>query len=365
VTAEGKTRRQVVVLGSGVAGLSIAWQLARRGGRPLVIAGQRPAASLAAAGLLAPMAEVSTNPGLGRFAAESLRQYPEVLAELGDDAAARVGFARTGILRLAYGDAAAAALRDEVGAYEAAGIPSRWLDARGCGGEVPGLGLEGLSGGLLTFDEAQVQPRWLLDELRGAAAAAGAEFLDADALDVAETGGVVRIATTQVDVECEHCVVAAGSWVNTLRGVEHLVRPVKGQLLVFPDAVPPARILYLGNRYLLGKPDGSVILGATVEDAGFSLEPDAGAESLRELLPKLWPALVGADAEVRVGLRPAAPDGLPVMGPLPGSPRIYCFTAHHRNGFLLAPPAARIAAVEVLEGRLHEELSRFRPGRFP
>ncbi len=101
-----------------------------------------------------------------------------------------------------------------------------------------------------------------------------------------------------------------------------------------------------------------------MEEVGFSLEPDAAAEQLRDVLPHLWPALVAAPAEPRAGLRPASPDGLPLCGPVPGVTAAYAFTAHFRNGFLLCPHGARMAAKEILEGKPQDLLGPLRPGRF-
>ena len=355
--------RDVIVAGAGIAGLSIAWELQRRGQSVLVLRSARPAASQIAAGMLAPMAEIALNPPLGRLATESLRYYPNFLEALAEDTELPIGFIRSGVLRVAYSAGEAEALREATGQYEAAGMPSRWLSAAAVEREAPGLGTRELAGGLLSYDEAQVQPRWLLAALEAAIAARGGELADAEVLAVEDGGATVR--TEGGVIEAGRLVLAMGSWSGTLPGLDYPVRPVKGQLLAFgPGAPGPAVIVYRDHNYLLTKADGSVILGGTMEpDAGFSLVTDERAEELRLLLPELWPALVGAPAEARVGLRPAAPDGLPVIGGLPHLPRAYVFTAQFRNGFLLAPYSARLAADEILEAREAELLRPMRPAR--
>jgi glycine oxidase len=356
-------KRDVVVLGGGVAGLSIAWQLARRGRRPLVVSSSRPPTSLAAAGMLAPMPEANSARGLAAIAVDSLRQYPRLVADLGRDSERDVGFRRIGLVRLAYDDEAAAALREEVGAYEAAGMPSRWLEARACAREVEGVGTDGLVGGLLSFEEGDVHPGWFLAALAGAVTRLGGEHAREEVLGLRAVAGGVEVELAGGSVSAMQCVVALGSWTALLPGYEELVAPVKGQLLAFPDAQGPSRILYLGQNYVLGKPDGTVLVGGTVEHAGFSLDADANGENLRAVLARIWPRLVGAPAVARVGLRPMARDGLPVTGPLHDGGAVYVFTAHYRNGFLLAPRAAELMAAEMDGERAAAILAPFRPGR--
>jgi glycine oxidase len=100
-----------------------------------------------------------------------------------------------------------------------------------------------------------------------------------------------------------------------------------------------------------------------MEEAGFSTTTDQNADELRGVLPRLWPGLIDAPASPRAGLRPASPDGLPIIGWLPDR-GIYVFTAHLRNGFLLAPLTAWLAANEITGGAEEELLRGLRPGRF-
>ena len=358
---------EVVVLGGGIAGWTAAWQLLRGGLAVRLVAGREPMASAVAAGMLAPMPEAAINPSLARLGSESLRAYPEFLESLAEDTPMRTGFERSGVLRVTYSAPEAEALREQVGTYEAAGMPSRWLDPAGCAREVPGLSEAGLAGGLLSYEEAQVQPDWLLAALRDAFRRRGGAVVEAEVLEITPNRGGVTVniagGTGEERLSADVAVLALGSWSGTLAGVSVPVRPVKGQLLVFPSGAGPARIVYWGHNYLLTKPDGSVILGATMEEAGFSTVVDHHAEELRPVLSRLWPVLAGAPATARAGLRPASPDGLPICGWLPGT-GVYAFTAHFRNGFLLAPLAARLAASEITRGAEEDLLRTLRPARF-
>jgi glycine oxidase len=354
---------RVVVIGGGIAGLTMAWELGRRGAAVTLLRSDRPRTSMVAAGMLAPMPEALGARGLLLLATEALRHYPAFLEALGEDSARDPGFVRSGVLRLAVSADGVAALREEVGSYEAAGMPSQWLGPRSAREMAPGLP-QTIAGALFSFDEAQVQPEWLLDALEEAAFRRGVELAAGDVTGLTSRpgGAVVSLRDGRV-LEADRVVVAAGSWTSELAPAVP-VRPVKGQLLVFRDAGGPRPIVYSDHHYLLTKPDGAVLLGGTMEEAGFSLEPDSAGQALREVLPSLWPALVTAVSETRVGLRPATPDGLPVAGAVPGMPAVYAFTGHFRNGFLLAPHGAHMAAQEILEGRAQDLLAALRPGRF-
>jgi glycine/D-amino acid oxidase-like deaminating enzyme len=316
--------------------------------------------------MLAPMPEGDINPGLGRLATEALRSYPRFLEELAEDTELPAGFVRSGLLRVAYNEEEALRIRDRVGAYEAAGMPSRWLDTRAALAQAPGLGEAGLQGGLLSYEEAQVQPDWILGALRDAVVRRGGFFIEAEVLGIqpGADGAVIQLRASGAveELSIAAVVVALGSWSGALPGAAVPIRPVKGQLLIFAGQPGPAPMVYWGHNYLLTKPDASVVLGATMEDAGFSTTVDEKAEALRSLLDRLWPALAAVPATGRAGLRPAAADGLPVIGWI--RPRnVYAFTAHFRNGFLLAPMTASLAADEIVDGVEEDFLRRLRPGR--
>jgi glycine oxidase len=328
------------------------------------------------------MAELSHNPGLGSLAVEALRAYPEFVEGLEADSGMEVGFRRTGVLRVAFDEAEAVALREEVGRYEAAGLPSQWLGPESCRREEPGLGE--VAGGLLSFDEAQVHAGLLLRALESAlgrhTAIDDVEVVGIE--DLGHEGGAVsyrreRAARSglsrflrpaqkaSVDRRAASAVIIAlGSWSGQLNAAHLPVRPVKGQLLSFGRVPGPRRILLAGHNYLLTKADGEVLLGGTMEEAGFSLDGTGEAQDLRRLLPRLYPQLVRQPATVRVGLRPATPDGLPVVGWVDGKRPIYAFSGHFRNGFLLAPLTARLAAAEIMEANVSPFLQPLRPDRF-
>ncbi len=169
-------------------------------------------------------------------------------------------------------------------------------------------------------------------------------------------GGVVGVSTAEGDLLADRVVVAAGAWSGELLasvGLVLPVEPVKGQMILFKCAADflPAMVLAKG-RYAIPRRDGHILVGSTLEHAGFDKTPTHEAlESLEasafELLPQL------ADAE-RVGhwagLRPGSPEGIPFIGPVPGAEGLWLNCGHYRNGLVLAPASCRLLA-DLMLGR--------------
>jgi glycine/D-amino acid oxidase-like deaminating enzyme len=212
----------------------------------------------------------------------------------------------------------------------------------------------------------------LIRALVNRARAAGAVFESpAEGVGVEQHDSTVDIRIGSRRETADFVVIAAGSWSGRVR-VKNLpalpVRPVRGQLLQLEWTSPnrPSRIIWGPDAYLVPWSTGSLLVGATVEDAGF--DEHATAEGVRaltsaaiELLPDAARARFDA---VRVGLRPALPDGLPAIGPFRRAPRVVAATGHFRNGVLLAPLTGEIVARYVLEGVTDEAQEITSPDRF-
>jgi glycine/D-amino acid oxidase-like deaminating enzyme len=160
--------------------------------------------------------------------------------------------------------------------------------------------------------------------------------------------------------DADAVVVATGAWAGDP------VRPIRGQLVHLRFDAPPVDRVIWGNRcYAVPWRDGSLLVGATVEDVGFdeSSTPDA-VRNLSVAAAELIPAARGARiASVRVGLRPETPDGLPLVGRSSTMPSVFFATGHYRTGVLLAPLTARLVADLVLHGREDPLLALLSPGR--
>jgi glycine/D-amino acid oxidase-like deaminating enzyme len=166
-------------------------------------------------------------------------------------------------------------------------------------------------------------------------------------------------------------VLAAGSWsaevaIDDVR-TPVPVRPVRGQLLALGwIGTPLRRVTWSSRCYLVPWDDGTLLVGATVEDAGFDERATvAGVRDLLEaasdLIPHAWSAGFRC---ARVGLRPATADGLPVIGSSSVHPNLMYATGHYRNGVLLAPLTAQLVADAMLDNRVDPLLAGVSPSRF-
>jgi glycine oxidase len=187
---------------------------------------------------------------------------------------------------------------------------------------------------------------------------------------VRRDGRVTAVRTPEGEIACDHLVLAAGPWTRPLArklGVEVPTRPMRGQMLAFGRMVTPIHQPVWGRRgYVLPRANGLVFAGATVEDVGFRIRTTRrGLAQVRRAAVEIVPQLRHASEHFSwAGLRPGSPDGLPIMGPLPGYENVTVATGHFRNGILLAPITAELLAPAILDGRPSEALAPFDPARF-
>jgi glycine oxidase len=350
-----------VIVGGGVIGLACAWRAAQRGARVAVVERAEPGggATRVAAGMLAPVGELSFGePELLELTLAAARLYPDFVAELEAATGMTTGYERLGALHLALDRDEAAQLRRVHDLQRSLELEAEWLPPRRCRDLEPGL-TPSFHGGVFAPSEAAVDPRALTQALLAALAEAGAEVrIGTEVVDGVFEGERlcgVRAGSGE-ELRAEAVVLANGAWAGRTEWLpEHArprVRPVKGQVLELrarqlPGAAAAesvARHILASERvYLVPRPDGRLIVGATVEEMGFDTAVTAGGvhELLREayrLLPDVAEMeLVGATA----GLRPGTPNNLPLVGPgaIDG---LVLATGHFRNGILLAPLAAEI-----------------------
>jgi glycine oxidase len=184
-------------------------------------------------------------------------------------------------------------------------------------------------------------------------------------------GAVVGVRTSQGELEADTVVIAAGAWSGDIdglpSGVIPPVRPVKGQIvrLRAHDDFALAHVVRTPRVYLLPKPDGTVVVGATQEEMGFDVRPSAGG--VKDLLENAW-EVVPATYElvfegIDVGLRPAARDHLPIIGATRVTGLVVA-TGHFRNGILLAPATADAIVEGIAHGTFGDDVAAFSPQRF-
>jgi glycine oxidase len=358
----------VVVAGGGVVGTAIAWRAATAGFSVVVVdPGAGDAASLVAAGMLAPVSESMFGEGaLLRLNLLALRRFPGFAAELEQASRRSVGLRQEGTLAVAYDPGDLAALARMTAFRRSAGLDAEDLDGRACRRLEPFLASE-VRGGVRCAGDWSVDNRRYVAALRGAMRAAGVRVVRGRVSEVRAAGG--RVSGVQLaggetgTVGGDAVVVAAGCWSGAIKGLpEGLrdgVRPVKGQLLRLrmPAGMPPVlsrtvRATVRGAEvYLVPRTGGEVIVGATSEERGYDREVTAGAvhDLLRDAM-SVVPVVSELNlAETCAGLRPGTPDNGPVLGAA-GPAGLLVATGHYRNGILLSAATAD-AAIACLAGQ--------------
>ncbi len=352
------TASDVAILGGGIIGLSLAWELAQRGAQVTLFERDAPghAASWAAGGMLAPYTEELTDPALRAFAIAALAKYPTFVEALQQASGIDVHWRLHGILEVAYDAVHAQRLKQRAEFLAAENVPSRLLhNDRDIAAYDPALARHAHVA-LLTEAEGQVDNRRLGRALTEAVERAGVTIrrhLSVESL-VCNARRVQGVQTSLGFFAAATVINTLGSWAPTLGGVpEHLVAPVtpiKGQMLAV--AMPHRylqRVVWAAGVYLIPREDGRLLVGATVEQQGFDQRITAGG--IHHLLHGLLQALPGASDfalnETWSGLRPQTPDGRPLLGRTELEGYVLA-TGHYRNGILLAPLTASVVADDLL-----------------
>ncbi|MDQ3983091.1 MAG: glycine oxidase ThiO, partial [Actinomycetota bacterium] len=359
----------VVVVGGGAVGLGVAWRCALAGASVRVFdsSGGR-GATWTAAGLLAPVTEVhyGEEPLLD-LNLESSRRYPSFVAELEDATGLATGYRQCGTLMVAR-DADENRALDELFRFQSdLGLEVQRLTGRETRAEEPALA-PSVRGGIFVEGDHQVDNRALLTALTKACTRVGVTVSEEAVTGVEVRGDRVEGVTTRGgSVPCRNVVVAAGSWSGGIDGVPIVpVRPVKGQLIHLKGPAPIVRRNVRGvDAYLVPRPDGRLVVGATVEERGWDTSVTAGA--VHELLRAAYELLPGTAelelTEAIAGLRPAAPDNAPLIGPTEIEGLLMA-TGHYRNGVLLTPVTADAIAAFVTASEPPAWTKLFLPTRF-
>ena len=368
-----------IVVGGGTIGLSSAWRMALRG-MDVAVVDPEPGrgASWVAAGMLAPVSEVhyGEEPLLALTMA-SARRWPVFAAELEADAGTGIGYRRSGTLVVDVDDGDRA-WSDELFRFQCSlGLDVDRLSARRVRELEPNVA-PGVRSGMLVTGDHQVQTRRFVTALLAAAAKRGVEFHRAPATAVDVDGGTVArgVHTDDASLTAPVVVLAAGCWSQSIAGLPDgvlpPVRPVKGQILrLAGDADRPllersVRGVVQGSSvYLVPRADGTVVVGATVEEQGFDTTVTAGA--VYELLRDARRVVPGiselALTEARAGLRPGSPDNAPMVGTTVVDGLLVA-TGHYRNGILLSPLTADAVAALAAGEDPPAVVAPFGPRRF-
>ncbi|MFZ3155341.1 glycine oxidase ThiO [Pseudomonas sp.] len=345
----------VLIVGAGALGLLSALELASSG-LPVVVldagvAGQE--SSWAGGGIVSPLYPWRYSPAVTALAHWSQDFYPrlgeQLLAQTQIDPEVYV----SGLYWLDLDDEAEALVW-----AQREGRPLQRVDLAAVERAVPALA-EGFGRAVQMADVANVRNPRLVKALRAALEQMPNVSLHEQCAVsgfIRRGGRVTGVHTAQGDMHADQLVLTAGAWSAELMktlGVELPVVPVKGQMILYKCAEDflPAIVLAKG-RYAIPRRDGHILIGSTLEHAGFDKTPtDEALASLKASAIELLPAL--ADAEVVghwAGLRPGSPEGIPFIGPVPGHNGLWLNCGHYRNGLVLAPASCQLLA-DLMLGR--------------
>lgn len=356
-------RPHVVVVGAGIIGRTVAWRLAQADATVTIVdPDPRRSAAQVAAGMLAPVTEArASEQQLLALTLAAAAQWPAFAAELAASADRDVGYAACGTLVVARDRADVAVLDDLADQLRSLDVAVERLTSRQLRGRDPGLA-PAVRGGLAVPGDHQVDPRRCLGALAVAAGRAGVREVR-DGAAAVDARGVDLLAGGRVPAD--HVVVCAG-WASGAL-IDLPVRPVKGQILrvrATPRAVLPSHVVRGLDVYVVPRPDGEIVIGATTEEVG--AETDVTAGGVRRLLDEAWRIAPGLDETVAIeaaaGLRPGTPDGAPLLGTTPAG--IHVATGHHRHGVLLAPLTAAAVTAAVCGAGWPAPVEPFGPDRF-
>jgi glycine oxidase len=361
----------VIVVGAGIIGCAVGRELARRGVSVRIFESRTvgAGATQASAGVLAPYIEAVEHGPLFDLTVRSLDMYDAFVREVSQESGLSIEYRRCGTLEVAMDSAAAHRLRG-LEARLRTHTQIEWLDAASARHREPALP-ESIEGALHCASHGYVVVPALTDALAWAALRHGVQLEAAHRVAaVRREGRGVAIATEDGTLwPADHVVIAAGSWSGHLGApdvTQSTVRPVRGQLLRLAwRGTALSHVIWGADCYVVPWENGTVLVGATVEDVGFDERATAAGvrdllDAVCDLLPEAWRATF---VEARVGLRPATEDGLPVIGPSKAVPGLVYATGHYRNGILLAPLTAQLVADLLIDGRADPLLEPLRPGR--
>lgn len=363
----------VAIVGAGIIGGAIAWELVRAGLRVVLLDRQQAGmeASWAAAGMLAPGAETPDSVPVAPLGRASLTLYPEFVAGIEMDSGARVEFEPGAALQVFFGEAAERESEAFLALHRELGMRGEVIAPDLARKLEPELSRQAAVA-VLCEDEARVNGRALTAAVLEAAQKRGAELRAGTAvtqLGIAQ-GRVTGVLTASGAIAAGRVVIAAGCWSGELEQVAQYAptRPVRGQMVAVRSELAPLRhVLRSHSGYVVPRADGRLVCGSTAEpEAGFErgVTPEGQQRILaaaKEVVPALGRAVV---VEKWSGLRPDTPDHLPSLGPTDVEGLLMA-TGHYRNGLLLAPITARLMREWVIEGRaVSFATEAFSPMRF-
>jgi glycine oxidase len=353
----------VIIVGGGIIGLSLAISLRKQGLRVLIVERGEPGreASSAAAGML--VGNGNDIPAdLRPLAEASAKMYPEFVHELEDESGTHVDLREQGTILLSgkgqFPDAA-----EPVSAEQLRGLePAVSSPGRGR------LGLrdhEEISGAFLR--ERSLDPRALAAAAVKAAHHRGVDISSGNEVRklISENSRAAGVETTRGAYFAPTVVNCAGAWAGCVEPHKFPVRPVKGQMLAIVGGPPLKHVIRAEEVYLVPRSDGRIVIGSTLEEAGYNKQTEVSTiqrlfKAAVEVVPSLAESKIHEDW---AGLRPGTADDLPILGET-STPGYFVAAGHYRDGILLAPITAQVMTDVILQKTPSQDLTAFSPARF-
>lgn len=354
----------VAIIGGGINGSSIAYQLSKMGRKVIIIEKERLAsqASSAAAGMLAAQAEIEQDGPLFQLALKSQEMFSALSCELFEYSGVGIEYVNKGMVKIAETEEIATEVKKQV-AFQKNWDPTiTWLDSKQLREMEPALS-PSVAGGMYLPNDGHVQPAELTLAFAKAAVYFGAEIREnTEVLSfIFENGEVKGVKTANGDIHSDQVVVATGAWAAKLMresGLDINVYPVKGECFSIKPEKPIIQTTIFSDKrcYLVPKQNGEIYIGATMIENTFDTKvTPRGIATLLERATQLVPQIKDAAWErVWAGIRPQTGDGLPYIGEHPCWKGLYVAAGHFRNGILLSPITGKLVA-DLLAGRQLDE----------
>ncbi len=366
----------VVIVGGGIIGLTIARALRQRGVRDVMLIERvRPGteASSAAGGILAPQVEADEADEFLRLACASRDMYEGFAAALREETGVDVELDMTGTLYLGFTEEDESELRRRYEWQKDAGLSVEWLDAGDARRLEPCISAK-VRCAIRFPKDVQVENRKLVEALAIANEKLGVRLVsDCEVNTIRIEREKVRAVETSLGpVNASIVVLAAGAWTSSINSPDIALpqvklEPVRGQMLCFKTHPPIAHhVIYNSRGYLVPRRDGRLLAGSTTEHVGFDKKVTSeGMSAIRSMALEIAPALEHLPLiDSWAGFRPRAEDDLPVIGPCEGIDGLFYATGHYRNGILLAPITGELIGDAIVGGTTPPWLATFSPNRF-
>src|SRR4030095_8130016 len=370
-----EVKQKVGIIGGGIVGLSIGWQLAKKGFHVEILEREKDCrgAAWVSAGMLAPQAEL----GFEEFnyftlCMESLKLYPQFLEELERDSGIKVGIKKCGTLMAAFDRDQTEKIKRIKDFRERIDLPGKWLSGSEAIEMEPLLSPK-CTCGLFFEHDAEIDNRKLLEALKQSFINSGGKLYEEHIVEsvMIKNGKAEGLHFHGIDVKYDFILIAAGSWSAKIKGLEFLngvnIKPVKGQIISLSssDSFHLNTAVRADNVYIVCKSDNRIIVGATVEDFGY----DTGitADAVMQLTESAWEAIPAISElniqSVDAGLRPGSLDNQPILGKT-DIDGLYVAAGHYRSGVLLAPMTAYNIANVIAGEKYSDMLKNFSINRF-